>query len=138
MGQCKNASNQSVLCGETDALTTEDFRKIYYATITVPVTVGQSQLVLNEYAKDDDHDQDYVCDLEISNNKQFNYVIENKKLTLRDGISTLRLDRLSDTGSEGLLGTWIMQERVGKVLTITKLIFKTLEELKIEKTCKLK
>jgi hypothetical protein len=137
-GACKTEAGESVQCN-TDALTTDEARKNYYANISVPVTVGQSQLVMKEHAQDEDHDQELICDLEISAGKQFHYAIENnRKLTLKDNLSTLRFDRTGDTSLEGLLGTWVMQEKVGNVLTITKLTFKTLESITIDKNCKLK
>ena len=138
LGACKNADGKSIQCN-TDALTTDDYRKNYYANISVPISAGQSQLVMKEHAQDEDHDQELVCDLEISANKKFIYSIENnKKLTLKDNLSTLRFDRVGDTGLEGLLGTWVMQEKVGNVLTVTKLTFKNLESITIDKNCKLK
>ena len=138
IGKCKSANNQLVICGTTDALKSEEYRKTYIAEITTSIVVGQSQIILKDSVKDSDHDNELTCDLEISANKQFNYSIENGILFLRDGLSTLSFTRTTGLSSEGLIGTWIMQEKTSKQLTITEVVFRDLEELRITKTCKIK
>ena len=137
-GKCISSNNRSVLCSNSNALKGETFRKKYIAEISSPIIVGQSQIVIKENAEDTDHDQELICDLEISANKQFTYSIENKKLILKDGISTLRFDRISDNGTDELIGTWAMQDRTENTLIVTEVVFKDLEEIRIRKTCNLK
>src|SRR6476660_2836054 len=71
------ASNQG------DALTTDQdtFRKMYIAEVTVPVKIGQTQIVLDGTATDTDHDQELTCELDVAKGTQFNYVISKGQLT---------------------------------------------------------
>jgi len=138
IGTCHSADNQVIQCGTSNALTSEEFQTMYYAEITTPISVGQSQIIIKEAAKDEDSDKDFTCDLDISANKQFNYSLENGNLILKDGISTLILIRKNGADSESLIGSWAMENTVGKVLTKTELIFNHLEEIRIRKTCYLK
>lgn len=138
IGKCRSSNNKLVMCSNTDALKSEEFRKNYYAEISTPIQVGQSQILFKEYAHDSDHDQELVCDLEIAAGKQFSYAFKERKLILRDGISTLTFIRNSGLETDGLLGTWAMQETSGNQVTKTELTFKDLEEIRIKKTCSLK
>lgn len=126
------------MCANSDALTATKFRKMYYAQVTTSIVVGQSQLTLNDYAKDIDSDSEMSCELETSANKQFSYTFENGKLILKDGIVILRFIRSDGDGSDGLIGSWIMSETVGKLTTDTELEFNSLEDLRIIKKCNLK
>ena len=76
--------------------------------------------------------------IKIRSTNYINYSIENGILFLRDGLSTLSFTRTNGLSSEGLIGTWIMQEKTSKQLTITEVVFRDLEELRITKTCKIK
>lgn len=120
-----------------NALSSEAFRKMYIAEITTPIIVGQSQIILKEAITDSDHDFEYICDIDVAANKQFSYLIQDGELILKDGISTLIFSRLNGSTSKSLLGTWRMKDSTKKVLTVTDLIFNTLDDLKIRKTCKL-
>lgn len=112
---------------------------MYIAEITTSLFVGQSQIILKDYAEDSDHDYEMTCNLEVAANKQFSYAFENGKLILKDGIATLRLTRSSGLSSDGLMGTWTMQETVGNLTTVTELVFlNELSELRITKKCNLK
>lgn len=138
IGRCRSSSNQAVICNDSNALKTEKFRKMYIAEISTTIEVGQSQIILKDYAEDSDHDWEFSCDLQLSANKQFSYSFESGKLVLKDGMANLRLTKSNGFSSDGLIGTWVMQETVGKVTTVTELTFKDLEELSIKKTCNLK
>ena len=119
------------------ALSSEVFRKMYIAEVTTPIMVGQSQIILKEAVTDSDHDYEYICDIDVSANKQFSYLIQDEELILKDGISTLIFSRINGSSSKSLLGTWKMKDSSQNVLTVTELIFNTLDDLKIRKTCKL-
>lgn len=137
--KCIGADNRYIECSSaSDAITSENFRKKYIAEVTVPVEVGQKQLILKEAAGDSDHDQELTCSLEISKDKQFNYAFTNNKLVLTDGLSTLTLIRSNGAYNESLIGSWTMTQEEGKVQTITELIFNDLEEVRIRKVCNLK
>jgi hypothetical protein len=120
-----------------NALSSESFRKMYIAEVTTPIIVGQSQIILKEAIADSDHDYEYICDIDVAANKQFSYLIQDGELILKDGISTLIFTRVNGSTSKSLLGTWRMKDSTKKVLTVTELIFNTLDDLKIRKTCKL-
>jgi hypothetical protein len=120
-----------------NALSSEGFRKMYIAEVTTPIIVGQSQMILKEAITDSDFDFEYICDIDVAANKQFSYIIQDGELILKDGISTLIFTRLNGSTSKSLLGTWRMKDSTKKVLTVTELIFNTLDDLKIRKTCKL-
>jgi hypothetical protein len=120
-----------------NALSSEGFRKMYIAEVTTPIIVGQSQMILKEEITDSDFDFEYICDIDVAANKQFSYIIQDGELILKDGISTLIFTRLNGSTSKSLLGTWRMKDSTKKVLTVTELIFNTLDDLKIRKTCKL-
>nr|MBA2403209.1 hypothetical protein [Bdellovibrionales bacterium] len=77
-------------------------------------------------------------DLEVSARKQFTFSFDKNKLILRDGITTLVLVRTDGVNEKSLIGSWAMQEILGKVTTVTELIFKDLNDITIHKTCKLK
>ena len=137
--KCIGADNRYVSCSSSgDTLSEESYRKKYIAEVTTQITVGQSQIVLKDYAHDSDFDQELTCELEISKNKQFTYSFEDNKLVLKDGLSTLILTRQNGLTTDNLEGSWTMQEVLGKVQTITEVIFSNLEEVKIRKTCNLK
>ncbi len=133
---CGSATGAS-FCNE-DALKAEDFRKMYIADITTPIVVGQSQFIIKEAAENSDFDKEMSCDLQVSANKQFSYIIDGKKLILKDGITTLRFTRTEGSAADGLVGIWMMRQTVENLVTDTELIFKDLEELHIRKTCNLK
>ena len=142
-GKCRSGSNQITLCetSETlkvDALTTTEFRKKYIAEVTTPITIEKSQLILVDQSLDSDHDQELSCDLDISDEKQFTYSIKDEQLILKDGVTTLVLDRSNGWGNDGLEGTWKMEEDSGNVQTVTELIFNNLDEIRIRKTCNLR
>ncbi len=142
-GKCRAGSNQITLCetSETlkvDAIETTEFRKKYIAEITTPISIENSQLILVEQSLDSDHDQELSCDLEISDEKQFTYTIQDEQLILKDGVTTLVLDRSNGWGNDGLEGTWKMQEDSENVQTVTELIFNNLDEIRIRKTCNLR
>ena len=130
--------SSAVLGSNTEALQTAEFRKMYFAEVHFPILTGQSQIIFQENAQDSDFDQEMRCDLDISENKQFNYSFLNGKLLLKDGISTLILSRKGGLTSDGLIGTWQMKDTVGNLQTVTELIFKDLEMIRIKKTCSLK
>lgn len=111
---------------------------MYIAEISTMVEVGQSQIILKDYAEDSDFDSELSCDLQVAANKQFAYAFESGKLILKDGLTHLRFTKSSGFSSDGLIGSWVMQETVGKLTTVTELTFKDLEELTIKKTCNLK
>lgn len=113
------------------------FRKMYIVEISTPVIVGQSQLVFKESAQDIDSDYEFICDIDVSSNKQFHFLIQDNELILKDGISTLIFTRVNGSDTNSLFGSWKMKETTKKVLTVTELIFHTLDDLKIRKTCKL-
>jgi hypothetical protein len=138
LGKCRSSTGQPIVCENSNALTTENFRKMYYAQITTSIVVGQSQVILKDYAQNSDFDAEMSCDLEVSANKQFSYAFEKGKLILKDGIVNLRLTRTSGDASDGIVGTWFMSEAVGNVTTETELIFNDLENLRIIKRCNLK
>lgn len=138
-GKCLGADNRYVACSSSgDTLSTNQYRKKYIAEVTTPISVGQSQIILKDYAHDSDHDQELTCELEVAKNKQFSYTLQQEKLILTDGLSTLVLSRQSGSKVDSLEGTWSMQEVLDKVQTVTELIFNDLEEVKIRKTCNLK
>jgi hypothetical protein len=142
-GKCRSGSNQITLCDpsatlKAEVLTTAEFRKKYIAEVTTPIAINKSQLILIDQSLDSDHDQELSCDLDISSEKQFTYIIKNDQLILKDGITTLILDRSTGWGNDGLEGTWMMQENSNNVQTVTELIFNNLDEIRIRKTCNLR
>lgn len=138
LGKCRSSDNRAIQCATTDALTTENYRRMYIAQVTTPIIVGQRELILKREIHHADFDNEYVCDLDISANKQFTYTIEDEKLILRDGLATLTLSRTNGPSSAGLVGTWAMEVKKKNALDVTELIFNDLEELRIVKTCHLK
>lgn len=120
-----------------NGLSTEVFRKMYIAEVSIPIIVGQGQMILQEAVRDSDYDSEYICDIDVAADKQFTYLIQDGELILKDGISTLILSRISGPTSKSVIGTWRMKDASKNALTETELIFNTLDELKIRKTCKL-
>lgn len=139
VGKCRGADNRFIECSANqDALSTDVFRKKYIAEVTLPVEVGQSQIIMTEFAQDSDHDQEHTCELEVSEGKKFNYTIQQNKLLLQDGLSTLVFIRTNGNYTKELTGSWSMKEEIGDVQTITEIIFKNLEEIRIRKVCNLR
>ncbi len=139
VGQCQTADSRFVECAKAgDALSTDEFRKMYIAEVSVPIIVGAKQLILNENAHDVDHDQELTCEVDVAKGTQFSYTINKGVLTLRNGITLLSLTKTNGSSSEGLVGTWSMAETTKTQQTITELKFSNLEEVKIRKVCNLK
>jgi hypothetical protein len=141
-GKCRSGSSQITLCNNTElikaeSLTDAEFRKKYIAEVTTPISINDGQLILKDQVLDSDHDQELSCDLDISSEKQFTYAIQNEQLILKDGSTTLVLDRSNGLGNDGLEGTWMMQENSENVQTVTELIFNNMDEIRIRKTCNL-
>jgi hypothetical protein len=120
-----------------NALSNEAFRRMYIAEVSTAIIVGQSKIILTEAVSDSDDDNEYTCDIDVAANKQFSYLIQDGELILKDGISTLVLARENGSNSNGLIGTWKMKEATKNVITVTELVFYTLNDLKIRKVCKL-
>ena len=142
-GKCRSGSSQITLCNnkqmiKADGLTDTEFRKKYIAEVTTPISIDDRQLILKDQVLDSDHDQELSCDLDISSEKQFTYSIKNEQLILKDGTTTLVLDRNNGLGNDGLEGTWMMQEDSENVQTVTELIFNNMDEIRIRKTCNLR
>jgi hypothetical protein len=114
------------------------FRKKYIAEVTVPIRTNSKEFIFNEDAKDSDFDQELNCNLEVSNNKRLSFSLETEKLILTDGRLTLIFKRSFTSIDEGLIGSWNMIEDDQNVQTITELIFYSLDELRIRKTCNLR
>lgn len=139
IGQCQSADGKKVACAISgDALSVDEYRKMYIAEVSVPIIVGTTQLILNEDAHDLDKDNELICELDVAKETQFNYTISKGVLTLRNGITLLQLSRSNGSSSDGLMGTWAMTETTKTTQTITELTFTDLENVKIRKVCNLK
>ena len=128
---------QALLGDGLTAINGDVFRKMYIAEVSTPIIVGQAQIIFKKAVQDVDSDFEYICDIDVSSNKQFNYLIQDGELILKDGISTLILTRVNGSTTNSLIGSWKMKETTKNVITVTELIFNTLDDLKIRKTCKL-
>jgi hypothetical protein len=138
-GNYLSSDGQSVECSKTSQnLETQEFRKKYIAEVTTQIQTTHSKLTLLENVRDVDFDQDLSCELSIEANKKFSYIIQGGKLILTDGLSTMVFTKSNGSLSEILIGSWSMEENVGKVQTITEIILRTEEEMRIRKTCNLK
>lgn len=131
---CKNDFGKSIVCA--DALTSE-YRKMYIAEVTVNADIGEESLRFTETDKDEERDQDYSCELDVAAGTQFSYKITENVLVLKSGLTSLRFNKTSGKGRDGLIGTWTQEETVAKASVKTELIFNDLEEIRLRKTCKI-
>lgn len=120
---------------------TAGFRKKYIAEVNVAISVDQDKLVFNSAAKDEDRDDEFTCELEITKGAQFLFQIQRRRakniLALKNDNITLALNKTKGSTKDGLIGTWTLKERVYGIQTITEIKFKSLEEMSITKTCNL-
>lgn len=138
-GNCQSSGGKFVECLQsTQNSMNQEFRKKYIAEVTTQIQTTNSKLTLLENVHDADFDQDQNCELTIEANKKFTYVIQEGKLILTDGMSTMVFKKSNGSLSEILLGSWSMEESLGKVQTITEVIFRNEEEMRIRKTCNLR
>lgn len=111
---------------------------MYIAEVTIPISVGKSQIIFNESASNSDADNAYSCDLSVDGGKKFNYSFQYGSLILRDGMSNLVLTKANGSTSDNLINTWKMVSKTEEEEVTTELIFLDAEELRIRKTCKVK
>ncbi len=134
---CAKKLDKSGACDYQSELRT-DFAKQFVAEVSVEAAIGQTQIVLKSTERDEDHDGQYYCTLEVSVGAKFNYKIEKNILTLSNGITTLVFTKTEGLAVDGILGTWTSKELSRTSQVITELIIDDLEELRLRKTCKIK
>lgn len=138
LGNCATADDSKAQCGSGDALTADNYRKEYKAQVTINISLGQKQLILDESAENEDFDQDYSCHLKVVQGTTFEYQITDGELILRNGITSLTFKKATGSTSDSILTTWTRSETVKKALVVTELEFLNKEVLHMKQNCFLK
>ena len=138
-GQCLSYNNQTIDCSKaSNNLSVSQYRKKYIAEVTFRAFIESDKMTFLENALDEDFDQEYRCELDISADKKFKFQLMNGQLILTDSFTTLRFKKPNGSTADNLLGTWEMVEYQDKAQIITEFIVKEFEEIRIRKTCNIK
>lgn len=139
LSACKNSTGKAIVCSEAYSIDATTYRKQYIAQVTVPVTVGQTSLALNDSEYSEDFDQDYNCNVDVSRGTKFTYTVTDTTLTLKNNLASLKLIKVDRLATPGLIGTWRMEAaETTKIDAITEMVFMDLNEVRIKKVCNLK
>ena len=138
-GQCLSYNNQIIDCSmASNNLSVSQYRKKYIAEVTFQAAIESNKITFLQNASDEDFDQEYRCELDISADKKFKFQLMNGQLILTDSFTTLRFKKPNGSTADNLLGTWELIEYQGKAQIITEFIVKEFEEIRIRKTCNIK